>query len=46
MTFPEKRSACGFRQRLITKEHFQGANLTFLSVYERRGLGLNSIRLL
>ncbi|MCD6333990.1 MAG: cupin domain-containing protein [Candidatus Latescibacteria bacterium] len=31
---PKERSTCGFRQRLITKEHFEGANLTFLSVYE------------
>lgn len=31
---PKERSICGFRQRLITKEDFEGANFTFLSVYE------------
>jgi len=31
---PKERSTCGYRQRLITKEHFEGANFTFLSVYE------------
>ena len=31
---PEERSTRGFRKRLITKEHFEEANLTFLSVYE------------
>ena len=31
---PEERSTCGFRKRLITKEDFEGANFTFLSVYE------------
>jgi len=31
---PKERSTCGFRKRLITKEEFEGANVTFLSVYE------------
>ena len=31
---PKERSTCGFRKRLITKEHFEGANFTFLKVYE------------
>lgn len=30
----KERSTCGFRKRLITKEHFEGANFTFLSVYK------------
>ena len=33
---PKERSTCGFRQRLITKEDFEGANFTFLSVYEAK----------
>lgn len=37
---PKERSTCGFRQRLITKEHFERANLTFLSVYEAERSGL------
>jgi len=31
---PEERSTCGYRKRLITGEDFEGANVTFLSVYE------------
>lgn len=31
---PRERSTCGFRKRLIAKEHFEGANFTFLNVYE------------
>ena len=30
----KERSSCGFRQRLITSADFEGANITFLSVYE------------
>lgn len=31
---PKERSTCGFRKKLITKEDFIGASLTFLSVYK------------
>ena len=31
---PKERSTCGFRKRLITKEAFEAANVTFPRVYE------------
>ena len=32
----KERSICGYRQRLITAEDFEGANVTFLNVYEAK----------
>lgn len=32
----KERSICGYRQRLITAEDFEGASFTFLNVYEAK----------